>query len=52
MSERLPPLDDIESVWADEDGTWCLRVSGWFENWIDIQNRRTTTYISVSRTSP
>lgn len=47
------PIDDIETVWEEEDGTWCIRVSGWFENWIAVkESKKTTTYMSLPRRSP
>jgi hypothetical protein len=43
------PLDDIESVWSDEEGTWCVRISGFFEDWVSVENKRLTMYVSAPR---
>ena len=43
------PLDDIEAVWRDADGVWCIRITGYLEDWTDSVGNRITSHFPWPR---
>jgi len=43
------PIDDLDAVWSEEDGSWAVRVSGYFEELSNDAGGYDLTYIPRRR---